>query len=60
MLEDAKSLMVSTLQGIFNETNKGSVIGNGITFYSTNQMMYTLNDMNGIMGEHFASFESVN
>lgn len=58
----AKSDMVRALQALFNETNGGSVIGNGLDMYPggpPDNNMFTIKDMNGIMGEHFAVFESV-
>jgi len=58
-LEEAKSLMVSTLQGLFDSTNNGSVIENGLNFYDSHHNMHTLKDSNGIMAEHFAAFEAL-
>jgi hypothetical protein len=58
----AKSVMVRQLQALLDATNGGSVIGNGLDMYPggpPDQNMYTLADMDGIMGEHFAVFESV-
>jgi hypothetical protein len=58
------SMMVAELQlRLDNETPQGIVLGNGIEMYpnlpSNDYNMYTLADMGGIMGEHFAVFESV-
>ena len=57
-----KSQMVRQLQDLLTATNGGAVIGNGIDMYPGGPIdhnLYTLNDMNGIMSEHFASFEQV-
>jgi hypothetical protein len=56
-----KSTMVQALQAVFVALNGGSVLGNGLDFYPglPDQNMYTLNDSDGIMAEHFAEFESV-
>jgi hypothetical protein len=56
-----KRLMVRDLQAVFDAANGGPVIGNGITMYpkDTDQNMGTLGDSDGIMAEHFATFESV-
>ena len=58
-LEAGKSAMVRQLQGLFNATNGGSVLGNGITMYTDHHGMHTTNDSNGIMAEHFAAFEDM-
>lgn len=58
----AKSVMVRQLQALLDATNGGSVLGNGLDMYPggpADQNLYTLADMDGIMGEHFAVFESV-
>jgi hypothetical protein len=58
-----KSTMIKQLQALFTSVNGGSVIGNGIDMYanlpSKDYTLYSLSDMTGIMGEHFAVFESV-
>ena len=60
---NGKSEMIKQLQALFTSVNSGSVIGNGIDMYgnlpSNDYNLYTLSDMTGIMGEHFAVFESV-
>ena len=58
----AKSLMVQQLQALLNAKNGGSVIGNGLDEYNSgpaDHNLYTLADMDGMMAEHFAVFESV-
>lgn len=59
----AKSTMVRELQALLDSVNGGSVLGNGLDLYggllSGDDNLYTLADMDGIMGEHFAVFESV-
>jgi len=58
----AKSAMVRELQALLDATNGGSVLGNGLDMYPggpPDHNLYTLADMDGIMGEHFAVFESV-
>jgi hypothetical protein len=60
---NGKSTMIKQLQALLDSVNNGTVIGNGIDMYanlpSGDNNFYTLKDMNGIMGEHFAVFESV-
>jgi len=58
----AKSVMVRALQDALDAANGGSVLGNGLDVYPggpPDNNMYTLADMDGIMGEHYAVFESV-
>ena len=57
-----KSAMVRALQAALRAANGGSVLGNGLDLYPDappDNNMYTLADMDGILGEHFAVFESV-
>ena len=59
----AKSAMIQELQALFTTANNGRVIGNGIDMYDggpRDRNIYSLQDMSGIIGEHFAVFESVN
>ena len=60
----AKSAMVSALQALFNSTNGGIVLQNGLAFYPppgspADHNLYTLPDASGVMNEHFAVFEQV-
>jgi len=57
-----KSAMVRQLQAALDAANGGSVLGNGLDLYDggpADHNLYTLADMDGIMGEHYAVFESV-
>ena len=58
-----KSALVVAAQAAFTAANGGEVLGNGIDMYgglpSGDLNMYTLDDGAGIMGEHFAVFESI-
>ena len=62
VLVAAKSAMVRELQSALDAANGGSVLGNGFDLYPDappDNNLYTLADMDGILGEHFAVFESV-
>ena len=52
---------VAELQGLFNSTNGGVVLQNGLDFYPppsspADHNLYTLPDARGILAEHFAVF----
>lgn len=52
---------VAELQGLFNSTNGGVVLQNGLDFYPppsspVDHNLYTLPDARGILAEHFAVF----
>jgi hypothetical protein len=53
--------MVQELQALFNATNGGAVLGNGLAFYPfpPDHNFYVTADSKGVMAEHFAVFEDV-
>ncbi len=58
--------MIQELQALLNSAVRGGIVlGNGIQMYSppttlsSDNDMYTLNDMDGVMLEHFANFEQL-
>lgn len=51
-----KNIMIHQMQSLFNTTNGGMVLQNGI---DSDPTLSTLPSGNGIMAEHFASFEHV-
>ena len=57
----ARSVLVREAQDMFTALNNGTVLQNGISMYSStpDYNMYSLPDADGIMAEHFASFESI-
>ena len=60
-INKARSLLVREAQDMFTALNNGTVLQNGISMYAStpDYNMYTLPDADGIMAEHFASFESI-